>query len=53
MNRNVIKTTCSVAIWYGYLHLWTPPQDSLLNIEMKISPHKILTDITFPENVIE
>jgi hypothetical protein len=41
--RNVMKGECDVTAWCGYLHLWTPPYDSLIT-EMKILPDNSLNN---------
>jgi hypothetical protein len=50
--ENVIKVECNVATWYGYSGLCTS-RDFLINIETKMFPDRILTDIIVAENVIK
>jgi hypothetical protein len=32
---------------YGYLHLWAPPCDSLMNIQLKMCLNKTFTEANF------
>lgn len=41
----VYKVECNVATQYGYLCLFAPPSDSLLNTEKKMPHNKFLTDM--------
>jgi hypothetical protein len=42
--KNVIKGESDMTARCGYSHPWTPPCDSLINIEMKTPLDNILTN---------